>query len=334
MPTEVEFPDGVEAIRAPEQKIFDGQPFPLILAPSSSFRDRDPAFWQQWVKTNINALKELLLKYGAILFRQFPLNEPAHFDLFAKAFGWAEFPYVGGVSVRKPIVGNVFTTTESPPDRLIPYHHEMAHVTDHPKFLFFHCDVPAPEGGETPIALSHVIYERMAQLEPEFVKRLAAEGLRYVRIVPEENDFSSALGRGWKSTFFAESKEDAEVKAKKAGFDIEWLPGNNLKTVTEVLPAIRTNKRTGKTIWFNSVLNVYVAWQDDRNDRKKAVIFPNGDTLQESWVDSLTKVTEEVGVSFRWEKADTILIDNMQVLHSRNHFTPPRVILASLFKDE
>jgi Taurine catabolism dioxygenase TauD, TfdA family len=83
------------------------------------------------------------------------------------------------------------------------------------QMLFFYCDVAPPEGGETPIALSHMIHRLMAEREPEFVSRLAAEGLRYVRVAPEESDLSSALGRGWKSTFFAETREEAELNAKK-----------------------------------------------------------------------------------------------------------------------
>ena len=79
--------------------------------------------------------------------------------------------------------------------------------------LFFYCDIAPPEGGETPYILSHIIHRLMAEREPEFVQRLAAEGLRYVRVAPEENDVSSALGRGWKSTFFAETREEGESNA-------------------------------------------------------------------------------------------------------------------------
>jgi len=325
-------PKGVVSLRIPEQKVFQGQAFPLVLSPESSLKDKDHSYWVQWSRDNVDQLKALLHQYGAILFRGFPIDEPVHFDLFAKAFGWEEFPYVGGVSVRKPMVGNVYTSTESPPDRKICYHHEMAHVEDHPKRLFFYCDIPSPEGGETPIVLSHEIYRLMAEREPEFVQRLEAEGLIYVRVAPEENDVSSALGRSWKSTFFAENKEEAEINAKKTGFNIEWMEGNEAKTVTNVLSAIRVNQETGRKIWFNSSLTCYKAWEDDRNDRTRSVVFPNGDQMPSAAIDTLEKTADEVGVAFRWQKADVVLIDNLQVLHARRHFTPPRRILASLFK--
>ena len=32
-------------------------------------------------------------------------------------------PYVGGAAVRHVVVGDVFTSNESPPDQSIPFHH-------------------------------------------------------------------------------------------------------------------------------------------------------------------------------------------------------------------
>ena len=81
------------------------------------------------------------------------------------------------------------------------------------QMLFFYCDIAPPSGGETPIILSHIIHRLMSEREPEFVERLAKEGLRYVRIAPEENDVTSALGRGWKSTFYAKTLEEGEHNA-------------------------------------------------------------------------------------------------------------------------
>jgi hypothetical protein len=55
-------------------------------------------------------------QYGAILFRGFPTRDAAAFDSFVNAFpAFQVMPYVGGAAVRKHIVGNVYTTNESPP---------------------------------------------------------------------------------------------------------------------------------------------------------------------------------------------------------------------------
>src|SRR6218665_1451310 len=337
MPIELdipELPEGVKSVNIKEQKVFDGLPFPLILSPSDAFKDKDSQFWNGWVKKNLKVIESLLLKYGAILYRGFPLDTPVEFDAFANSYGYKVFPYLGGVSVRVSIVGNVYTTTESPPGAMIPFHHEMAHVKDYPLILFFYCDLPAKEGGDTPIALSNVIYRKMAEREPEFVKRLEEEGLRYIRVAPDGDDLNSALGRSWQSTFLTSNKDEAEKKAQTSGYEIEWLEDGSMKTVTEVLPAIRVDKRTGKKMWFNSVFTCYMAWQDARNDRTKSVIFPNGDTVSAETIETLKQVMDEARVSFTWQHTDLVMIDNRAVQHARgDFFVPPRRILASLFKD-
>jgi len=325
-------PPEVTSILIPEQKIFDGVPFPLVLSPSPAHSTKDNSYWMSWIQDNINQLKLLLLKHGAILFRDFPIEDPKCFDGFSAAFGYPPFPFFAGIGVRSTIVGNVLTSTEAPSESIICFHHEMAHVAEHPKILFFYCDIPSSVGGETPILLSHVLMDKMQELEPEFTARLEADGLKYVRVAPAETDFTSGVGRSWKSTFFTESREEAELNARKAGYDIEWLDDDSMRTITQVLPAIRVNSQTGRRTWFNTAF-AYRCWNDVRNDSTKAVLFPNGDQLPASAIDTLEKTANEISVSFKWQRHDTILIDNMQIMHARNSFTPPRRILVSLYKD-
>lgn len=323
----------VKAVSLPQQKVFDGKPFPLILNPALvEGESRDSAGWQRWVAANRETLRKLLVEYGALFFRGFSLDAPADFDLFTKAFGWPEFPYLGGVSVRRPATGNVYTSTESPPECKIPFHHEMAHFSDFPKILCAYCEVAAPEGGETPLLLSHVVYRMMAERQPKFVERLAREGVRYTRVAPDGDDFGSALGRSWQSTFFAEDRPTAEQNAKKAGFDVEWMPDGSMKYTSQPLQAIRVEPRTGKTTWFNSVNNCYFAWEDARNCRKRAALFPNGDEMPEDAMEDLKQVMEEVSVACRWQHGDAAIVDNLLAQHARNYFKPPRRVLISLFK--
>src|ERR1043165_2976740 len=125
MPIELhvpELPEGVKSVNIKEQKVFDGLPFPLIMSPADAFNDKDSQFWNDWVKKNLKVIEGLLLKYGAILYRGFPFDSAKEFDEFAKAYGYKEFPYLGGVAVRVSVVGNVSTANESPPGALIPFH--------------------------------------------------------------------------------------------------------------------------------------------------------------------------------------------------------------------
>jgi hypothetical protein len=73
----------------------------------------------------------------------------------------------------------------------------MAQVASFPSKIFFFCEVEAAEGGETPIVLSHLIYNKMKEMKPEFVAKLEELGVQYTRVMPLLNDASSAIGRGW-----------------------------------------------------------------------------------------------------------------------------------------
>lgn len=54
------------------------------------------------------------------------MDTAERFNEFVDAFGFENFPYVGGAAVRRQLAPRVFTTNESPPSEKIPFHHEMA----------------------------------------------------------------------------------------------------------------------------------------------------------------------------------------------------------------
>ncbi|CAF0954143.1 unnamed protein product [Didymodactylos carnosus] len=315
----------------PEQIVLEGNiRFPLVINPSNEIHNLDDTL--KFIADHRDELLKRLLQHGAVLFRHFPIDNPSDFNQFALEFGWKDLPYIGGAAPRSRVVGVVFTTNESPPSKPIPFHHEMAQVPKFPSHLFFYCDIPSSRGGATPICYSPLIYETIRQERPEFVAKLEEKCIRYTRILPDGDDNSSAIGRGWQSTYLTEDPKRAEELCKEQGTDYEWLENGCLKTVTKVLPAIRLDERTGKHSWFNSIVAAYKGWRDSRNDPKKAVTYGDGTEIEEEYIEFCETLMQKLCVSFKWEKGDVLLIDNKQVLHSREAFEPPRKILAALFQ--
>ncbi|CAJ1955320.1 unnamed protein product [Sphenostylis stenocarpa] len=313
-------------IQVPGQKFVKGVPFPAVVSPSASAVPLTDS-----VKTNEPFLQSLLLRSGAVLFRDFSLSTASHFNDVVEAFGYDELPYVGGAAPRTNVVGRVFTANESPPDQKIPFHHEMAQVPEFPSKLFFFCEVEPGSGGETPIVLSHVVYERMKDKYPEFVERLEKHGLLYTRVLGEDDNPSSPIGRGWKSTFLTTDKTIAQQRAAKLGMKLEWLE-DGVKTVMGPIPGVKYDERRQRKIWFNSMVAAYTGWKDERNDPVKAVTFGDGEPLPPDTVYDCLQILEEESVAIPWQKGDILLIDNWAVLHSRRSFDPPRRVLASLVK--
>lgn len=198
------------------------------------------------------------------------------------------------------------------------------------------------------------MYERF----PEFMNKVEEQGIRYIRVMPCEDDPTSAIGRGWKSTFLTDSRgndlrgeerrtllchsylifilEEAEEKLRALGSTWEWLENGDLKTVTAVLPAIRIDSgenRTNQKTFYNSMVAAYTGWNDSRNQGKYAVQLADGSYCDEEAMEAATVMMEEISAKIRWEANDFILIDNRTVMHSRKPYEGKRRILAALARD-
>ncbi|KAK1362872.1 Clavaminate synthase [Heracleum sosnowskyi] len=319
-------------IELPQQKHYNnGITFPAVLSPNPEKISQNKSSFSSAIKSSASALESLLSETGAVLFRGFPVLSASDFNDVVEAFGFLELPYVGGIAPRSNVVGRVFTANESPPDQKIPFHHEMAHVPEFPSKLFFFCEVEPGSGGETPIVLSHIIYERMKDKYPDFVERLEETGLIYTRVLGEDDDPLSPIGRGWKSTFLTKDKSIAEERAAKLGMKLEWME-DSVKTIMGPIPAIKYDKERQRKIWFNSMVAAYTGWKDARNDPVKAVTFGDGKPLPAHIIYDCLKILDEESVAIPWQKGDVLLLDNLAVLHSRKSFEPPRRVLASLCK--
>jgi hypothetical protein len=272
--------------------------------------------------------------------------------------------------VRHVVTGAVFTSNESPPDQSIPFHHgacaaprgaaerkaaaacgalgtaltarhsgssrlplaaEMALVPDPPRRIAFFCDVPAAAGGETSCLLSGAVAAAVAAELPAFSARLAAEGLRYLRVLPEHDDAASAQGRGWRSTYGGATRADAEAAMRATGLaSWEWLPDGSLRTTSAALPALLTDARSGEVLFHNALAAVYLGWNDARNAGPDSVRFGGGGALPGDDVRAVEAIMARHAVNIPWQQGDVLLLDNRRAMHARRPFVPPRRVLAYL----
>lgn len=72
------------------------------------------------------------------------------------------------------------------------------------------CEIPPPEGGETPFVPSFRVTERMLEEFPEVVEEIEKKGLKYTFTTLSKNDTSSMRGRGWEDAFETSDRAEAE----------------------------------------------------------------------------------------------------------------------------
>ena len=307
-----------------------GPPDPASGGPASG-AGRSIETLLDWITGNRDEIFDRARDHGAVLLRGFEVATADDFARVVDALELDNMPYVGGAAVRNRVAGDrVLTANESPPSEPIPFHHEMSQVPEPPHYVVFCCDVPAAEGGETPILLSNQVYQLARERHPEFMQRVEQLGVRYRRIMPTEDDPSSAIGRSWKSTYQASTREQAEARMREQQTSWTWLDNGDLETITTALPAIRTEPRTGRKTFFNSMIAAYTGWVDRRNDPTRAVQLGDGSPVDHQAMVDIAEIMARHRVAFAWRKSDVLLVDNRLTMHSRNPFVPPRRILASV----
>ena len=326
---------GVVISKLAEQKQVDGLDFPLLITPPSDEVAASEEAGLNWVSENKQELHELLIKHGAVLFRGFAISSDEAFERMLDHTDYVNMPYIGGAAPRTQVTASrIVTANESPASEKIPFHHEMAQVPTPPGYIFFYCDIASPVGGATSILHSAEICEEFFNIDPEFAAKVESQGVRYVRVMPEVTDTTSAIGRSWKETFQVATREEAESAMRDAGMEWEWLENGDVRTYTNVLPAVRFDEETGRKVFFNSLAAVYTGWNDSRNKGETAVLMANGEYLDAEVMARLVKKMDEKCVNFKWVENDVLWINNHTVLHARQPFEGDRRILASIsFKE-
>ena len=314
-----------------EQKQVNGLDFPLLVTPHNSDVQSNKMDFFNWVEGNKAELHDLLIKHGAVLFRGFPVENSDEFEKMLDQTDYQNMPYVGGAAPRAQVTASrIVTANESPASEKIPFHHEMAQVPTPPGYIFFYCETSATKGGATSILHSGEICKKFFEIAPDFAKKIEDQGVRYVRVMPEVTDNTSAIGRSWKETFHVKTREEAEEKMREAGMNWEWLENGDVRTETRVLPGIRFDDETQQKTFFNSIVAVFTGWNDSRNQGEKAVTTADGEPMDAMALEQLVEAMDKLCVNFKWQAGDVLWINNHTVLHARQPFEGERRILASM----
>jgi len=228
----------------------------------------------------------------------------------------------------------------SPPDQPIPFHHELAQTDNPPRYIFFYCDLPPQEGGETPIIDSTAVYRFVQEEHPAFLEQLRQHGVRYIRTLPAEDDPSSPIGRSYQNTWNVKSPAELEARLSQLpGYSWEWLPedkSGSVRITSAAVPAVRlvtdpSHNQVFQYAFANSIVAAYLGWQDSRNDRHEALRFGNNERMPEEVLDSIAHFMETHRVLYPWKQGDIMALHNSLVMHSRNPFVGPRRIYASVW---
>lgn len=283
-----------------------------------------------WARSNRDLIEAQVLKHGAALFRGFNVNTSPAFELFALVICREIFKEN---SEHTPVStnGNVQTPVFYPPYKKLLWHNENTFNHSWPMKIMFGCVRPAQEGGETPLVDSRRVYERIpAAIREEFRRKQ----IMYVR------NYGEGLGLDWQTVFRTTSKAEVEDLCRRTATEFEWRGGDRLRT-RQVRSALGKHPQTGEMVWFNQALHWHVSCLDETTRASMTAIFTeedlprncyygDGSLIDDAIIQEMSRIYEDVEITFAWHEGDVIVVDNMLMAHARNPFVGERKLLVAM----
>ncbi|MDH2424453.1 TauD/TfdA family dioxygenase [Sphaerisporangium sp. TRM90804] len=272
-----------------------------------------------------------LHRRGALLLRGFGVAGPEQFNEVVQAFSADLLEYSHRSTPRTKVSGGVYTSTEYPPDQVIPLHNELSWTHHAPRYLWFCCLRPSAAGGATPIADTR----RLLRLLPrELVARFARHGVLYVRNYYPDMDLP------WQEVFGTDSKAEVETFCRAEGMEWEWVTDDHLRT-RQLCHAVVENPDTGELSWFNQAHLFHhtrvgaegaasLMAMFGKENLPRNTYLGNGEDITAEDLTAIRAAYDQVLYRFAWQAGDVLLVDNLACAHGRDTYEGPRRVVVAM----
>jgi alpha-ketoglutarate-dependent taurine dioxygenase len=296
------------------------------------------------LRRNNSFIKNKLLEYGGILFRNFPICNEHDFSSAIKNLQIGNFlNYIGGDSPRNKITEGVYTSTEAPPSIKIPLHHELSYVKNYPRHICFYCDIAPIANGETTIADGRKIF---LSIDKEVRDRFIDKGLRYVSCYPYKSalmNFVNKSHKSWVNVFETKDRKEVERKCKENDILFHWNQNDWLQ-ISQIRPSVIAHPQTQEKIWFNQAHHYdfnpkFLGWKNyigtkilyfRKHTLLHEIFFADSSRIPRDDLYHILDVLDAQAVYFSWQKGDLLVLDNILAMHGRAAFHCKRRILTAM----
>lgn len=286
-----------------------------------------------WLSNNWNECKKKLNNHGALLFREFNIEDVIAFREAVLSATPEILDYEEPSTPRTKVNDRVFTSTEYPADQRIPLHNEMSYRRTWPKYLWLWSQKAADSGGQTTLADYRRVLQRLSNKTREEFK---SKGVLY------ERRYNTGFDLTWQQVFQTEERRIVEEKLRSESVDFEWLDEEQLIT-RQVVQGVMTHPYTGEESWFNqaNLFHPSSLPEEVQLALEAALgvgIFPrmakygDGTLISESTLIEIRAAIDAETVYPDWKNGDVAVVDNLAVAHGREPFSGARkvyVIMAS-----
>jgi alpha-ketoglutarate-dependent taurine dioxygenase len=274
----------------------------------------------RWMEENRHRITGAIAAHGWVLLRGLDFQGAESFKRCVAALGFSLTDDYGDLpmSASEGGVAGVFDVTPFPPEEAILFHHEGSHTPSAPRYICFHCALPAAKGGETPLADSARVF---AALPPEMQDVFARQGLLYRR------SFIAGFDVPWQRYFATSDPAAVESLCRARGIRAIWRPDGGLTTETH-RPAVIRHPDSSRPVFFNQILLHHPACLDPEIREAFDYIHESGDIprdvrlgddseIFDSWVEVILAAQVQTASVFPWQRGDVVIADNLSVAHAR-----------------
>lgn len=269
--------------------------------------------------------------HGALLFRGFDVGDVEGFNTIVEAFSDQLMTYHHRSTPRTRLQGRIYTSTEYPPDQVIPLHNELSWTRVAPRYLWFCCLSPSPEGGATPIADSRKV---LRLLPMRLRERFARHGIRYVR------NYHPGVDLPWQGVFETQDRNEVEAYCAGQGIEHEWVSEKHLRT-QQLCQAVATHPETGEVSWFNQAHLFHHTRVGAEGAESLVAMFGvenlprntylgNGDDITDAELAAIRSAYDASLYRFPWQRGDVLLLDNLLCAHGRDSYRGDRRIVVAM----
>jgi alpha-ketoglutarate-dependent taurine dioxygenase len=304
----------------------DVQTMPYVVS-----REAGGAGIEEVLRTERAGLRKILGERGAILLRGFDIGGVDGFDGVVRALSGPPLTYSERSSPRSTIKGQVYTSTDYPPEEEIFLHNENSYQAVWPLTLYFYCRQAPATRGATPLADIRRVYRAIdPTIRDEFVRR----GWMVVR------NFHGRFGTSWQQIFNTDDRAKVTAYCEANGIRAEWGEGDHLRT-RAVRQTVHTHPVSGETVWFNHATFFHVTTLPadvregvleifDEEDLPTNTYYGDGGRIPDEVIAHLRDCYRAATVRFDWRQDDVLVVDNMLAAHGREPFTGARQIAVAM----
>jgi alpha-ketoglutarate-dependent taurine dioxygenase len=284
-----------------------------------------------WAESNRETIEAELMRHGAILFRGFEKESVDRFEQFVRATSHGPLKYTERSSPRSAVSGNIYTSTDYPVEQSIFLHNEQSYNATFPLRIFFSCLIPAKEGGETPIADTRKIFQR---IDPSIRETFIRKNYLYVR------NYAGGFGLSWQTAFQTTERQLVEEYCRANEIDFEWKDKHRLRT-SQLRRVAAAHPQTGQMVWFNHATFFHLTTLEPQIHEKLLAEFgeedlPNntyygdGSPIETEVMEKLRRAYLAEKTRFKWRSGDILMLDNMLMAHGREPLVGPRQVVVGM----